>query len=104
MRIVHADVAILSGQILGHACHRWNFQAITGAVNRLDILRMPGVGFELGAQVAHMDANRLDIVIRIVAPDLLEDFAGRDGLAMALQQAASRCGQTKSLQTVPAPR
>ena len=37
--------------------------------------------------MAHMDTNRFNVIVRLVAPNLLENQGRGNGLAMALQQA-----------------
>ena len=65
-------------------------EAVAGAVDGLDETGLAGVGFELGAQVADVDPDGFDVVVGLVAPDLLEDQGGGDGLAVALEQAMEK--------------
>ncbi len=62
-------------------------QAVAGAINGLDEARLARVRLELRAQMTHVNADGFDVIVRLVAPDLLENQGGGDGLTVALQQA-----------------
>ena len=69
---------------------RGQLQAVAGAIHGLDEAGFARIRFELGAQVANVDADRFDVVIGLVAPNLLEDEGRGHCLAMALQQAVQQ--------------
>ena len=66
------------------------FQAVTGPVDGLDVGGFTGVGLQLGAQMADMDADRLNVVVRVVSPHVLENQGGGHRLAVTLQEAVEQ--------------
>ena len=75
---------------LGDLLVAGQFEAVTGPVYGFDVPRMAGIGFHLGSQVSDVYANCFDVVVWVVAPDFFENFAGRDCLTVALQQAVQQ--------------
>ena len=51
---------------------------------------MAGIGFRFGSQVSDVYANSFDVVVGVVTPHFFENFAGRDCLTVALEQAVQQ--------------
>jgi hypothetical protein len=51
---------------------------------------MARIGFELGAEMADVNADGFDIIVGIVAPNLFEDLARGNGLTVALQETVEK--------------
>jgi len=58
-------------------------QAVASAIDRFDETGFAGIGLKLGAQVADVHPDGLDVVIGLVAPNLFEDQRRSHGLTVA---------------------
>ena len=77
--LLEVGTLALSAELFHHAAgvieigSTGQFQAVASAIDRLDETGLTGIGLELGAQMADVNANGLDVVIGLIAPDLFED-------------------------------